>query len=401
MLKRIVLDNFKAFDTAEVDFGLITVLIGPNGTGKSSIGQALMLLRQSLGAEQLQTSGELIDLGDFKNVVNRSSSREQIGLQVSCNTTADYPTIGILKDALFTYGAHFSPSVTDYEGTIGTPREKELFTEVVWGVMTVARPQSLQLPLKGDVQGSLHFGSSRAIAKPFTVTGFTGGDSPTVKTAQNEANALLATVERILHHTYYVPAIRGLEHPDYPLLDSYIIDIQPGKNAQLASTFAYAGRDLEEKVSIWSEEITGSAIGVEVIPGKRVTVDSEAARGGIPVICDGFGTNQLVHLLLILAGTRAESVIAIEEPEIHLHPRAQNKLSNIIVQEAKTSRKQVIVTTHSERILNGFIRAVKEGTLQRDDLAIYHFAEKGHAQRVEQDEGGDIYVGWGNFFSVP
>ena len=174
-----------------------------------------------------------------------------------------------------------------------------------------------------------------------------------------------------------------------------------GQNMQLASTFAYAGRDIEEIVSIWSEEITGSEIGPLVIPGKFVAVKSYVVPGGIPVIGDGSGTNQLVQLLLTLAITPKRSLLAIEEPEIHLHPKAQTKLCDRLVEISKTHEKQLVVTTHSQYILYALVQAVKRATLTRDELAIYYFEEKGaEPYRVEQDEYGDIYD-WGkNFFSL-
>ena len=58
MITNITLHNFKCFRELEVNPKLITVFIGPNGTGKSSVLQALLLLKQSVGAQRLQLQGE-------------------------------------------------------------------------------------------------------------------------------------------------------------------------------------------------------------------------------------------------------------------------------------------------------------------------------------------------------
>jgi len=241
---------------------------------------------------------------------------------------------------------------------------------------------------KGEM---LRFNSSGGVDGPDTV-------EPLKSTAKAEAEALFSTVDRVLSEVYYVPAIRGFDSPEYPLGDDFILDLQAGENAQQATNFVYAGKDIEEIVSIWCKNITGSGVGAEVIPGKKVVVDSDGARGGIPVICDGFGTNQLVNVLLTLAITPKRSIVAIEEPEIHLHPKAQENLCRILLEVAKNENKQLIITTHSERILWSFVSAVRNRELTRDELALYYFASKGEEpQRIEQDEYGDIYE-WGRGF---
>ena len=63
----------------------------------------------------------------------------------------------------------------------------------------------------------------------------------------------------------------------------------------------------------------------------------------------------------------------IEEPEIHLHPKAQADLAEVLAEEARAGDKQVIMTTHSEHILNRLLTLVAEGTLPLEDLAIYAF----------------------------
>jgi len=215
----------------------------------------------------------------------------------------------------------------------------------------------------------------------------------------NETQEFISSIESLLRKVYCVPAIRGFDQPEYKLGSELKMDLAAGANAEVASTFAYAGRDVAELVSIWAESITGSDIAAPVVPDKRVTIRSYAATGGIPITGDGFGTNQLVQLLLTLAIIPTQSVLAIEEPEIHLHPKAQRNLCDILLQISKAQDKQLILSTHSQNVLFGFVEAVRNKTLTRDELSIYYFEEKGkEPYRVEQDEYGDIY-NWGtNFF---
>ncbi len=130
MFQRLGLEDFKGIKKAEIGFGRITVLIGPNGTGKSSFAQALMVLRQSLGSSQLRVDGPLFNAGTFQDILNRESPTRQVGMLVSCNLMRDYPTLGIPKGVSFSYNAYFDPVVRQVGGSIQSPG-KTYFT-VQW-----------------------------------------------------------------------------------------------------------------------------------------------------------------------------------------------------------------------------------------------------------------------------
>src|SRR6266566_287310 len=73
MLDLIGIQNLKSIREATISLGRLTILIGLNGSGKSSILQGLVLLRQSLGSQHLVTSGPLIDLGAADTITNRAA----------------------------------------------------------------------------------------------------------------------------------------------------------------------------------------------------------------------------------------------------------------------------------------------------------------------------------------
>jgi len=86
----------------------------------------------------------------------------------------------------------------------------------------------------------------------------------------------------------------------------------------------------------------------------------------------GFGTSQL--LPIIVEGIYADvgSVLLMEQPEIHLHPRLQALLADFLIDVIKQG-KQVIVETHSEHIIMRLQRRIAEGTISHNDVAIYSF----------------------------
>ena len=78
-------------------------------------------------------------------------------------------------------------------------------------------------------------------------------------------------------------------------------------------------------------------------------------------------------LLLQLVSAEKGATVMIEEPEIHLHPKAQAELAEVLTEVALEEDKQVIMTTHSEHITGRLLTLVAEGKLAPDDVAIYAF----------------------------
>lgn len=398
MLQHLMLENFKGFKNAKVDFGRITVLIGPNGTGKSSITQALMLLRQSRGGSQLKIDGPLINLGTFGDVLTKGVSKREIGINLSVSV-GDNVHLGITSGASYSYNAYFGPDLFTFDASIAKGKKGFLYGKS--GTETSGVFPEEVIAHAGEESLRLRLGTGPEITQPFNVIGHSWPKSldSIGKAFDRETRQYLSAISVLLGKTYCVPAIRGFDQPAYDLGAESKMDFAVGHNEEVASAFAYAERDIARLVSTWTKSITGSDIDASVIPGRRVTIRSYAAAGGIPIIGDGFGTNQLVQLLLTLAIIPNQSVLAIEEPEIHLHPKAQKNLCDILVEVGKEHDKQIILSTHSQYILFGFVEAVRNKTLKKDDFAIYYFEGEGkEPSRVLQDEYGDIYD-WGrNFF---
>ena len=98
------------------------------------------------------------------------------------------------------------------------------------------------------------------------------------------------------------------------------------------------------------------------------------------------------------------ATVMIEEPEIHLHPKAQAELASVLAEEAKAEDKQLVMTTHSEHILGRLLTLVAEKTLSKEDVAIYAFEkdEQGvcTAAEIEVTDEGRVIGGLKGFFET-
>ena len=88
----------------------------------------------------------------------------------------------------------------------------------------------------------------------------------------------------------------------------------------------------------------------------------------------GFGASQVLPLIVQALAARKNSLTIAEQPEIHLNPRLQYLLADLLVEMANTDHR-VIVETHSEHLLLRLRRLVADGKIKHDNVAIY-FVEK-------------------------
>jgi hypothetical protein len=87
----------------------------------------------------------------------------------------------------------------------------------------------------------------------------------------------------------------------------------------------------------------------------------------------GFGLTQLFPILVALLAARTGDVLLIENPEVHLHPRAQQSIGTLMARVA-ASGVQIIVETHSDHVLNGIRLAAKGRDIPAGDVAMHFFS---------------------------
>ena len=112
--------------------------------------------------------------------------------------------------------------------------------------------------------------------------------------------------------------------------------------------------------------------------GLRTSDDTDFHR---PVHA-GFGITQVLPIVIAALAAKPEDLLLIENPEVHLHPAAQVQMGQFLAKVAH-SGIQIILETHSDHILNGVRRAVKEGILSADQAVIHFF-------RPRSDNGSQV-----------
>ena len=107
----------------------------------------------------------------------------------------------------------------------------------------------------------------------------------------------------------------------------------------------------------------------------------------------GFGISQVLPVLVLLACVPEGSIVILEQPELHLHPSVQSGLADIILETARVRRAQVIVESHSEHLLMRIQRRIAEEQYSKNDVALYFCSHTDGRSRIERlglDEYGRI-----------
>ncbi len=91
----------------------------------------------------------------------------------------------------------------------------------------------------------------------------------------------------------------------------------------------------------------------------------------------GFGVSQVLPVLVALQVAKSGQLVYIEEPELHLHPRAQSAMAEVLANAARRGVK-VVIETHSNLLLLGVQTLVAEGKLDPSLVKLHWFQRDQH-----------------------
>jgi len=394
MLKQISLSNFKGLSIIDIGLSKLNVFVGENGTGKSSVIQAISVLKRSLRSSSIITDLPYLNLGPLHEIVPPAKTAS---ISVQGRVPVDLRAID-RQNAEFKCTVRFdTQGLSEYETEISPePGFRNLKVHSIWTRYGVGSADPANWQYNGF---TFNFGVSPNIGIGFSLRGYSQPSQLTpdlfaigqriYTTLESLSQAIGVGLERV----YVVPTTRGLTEPGYPLQSSATLEFSPRAGpipmgAALASNLTYFSHN-QEKLSRWQKEILGVGVKYLLEPGPLISIRNPDNR--VNYVNEGFGSNQMLFVLERIANSPEESLIAIEEPEIHVHPKSQFKFGLLACEIVKEENKQLLLTTHSEHIISGILTAVKNGKLQPHEISLWFFERKemqNRATRSEVDKEG-------------
>jgi len=89
----------------------------------------------------------------------------------------------------------------------------------------------------------------------------------------------------------------------------------------------------------------------------------------------GFGLTQVLPIIVAALSSRQGDLLLIENPEMHLHPAGQAQMGRFLA-EVTVAGVQVVIESHSDHILNGIRRAVRDDMISHRDIALHFFRQR-------------------------
>ena len=176
----------------------------------------------------------------------------------------------------------------------------------------------------------------------------------------------------LARQTGFVPLRRGFSKQLHNLVS---VTQALANEDEVASLLAGStDRFLAYEISRFVERFTERRIQTQGQIGTSMfSIDSVPTGKGVPVsiVNEGFGINQLVYMLTVCLYSRYK-IVAIEEPEIHLHPSMVRELAIALAEIAVEKDRRLIVSTHSETFVVALLSQIAAGKINADDASFVH-----------------------------
>ncbi len=396
MISKMRLKNFKTWeDTGEMILSPVTLLLGTNSSGKSSIIQSLLLLKQTvrstdrlihlnLGGDDLN---DIFNFGTFKDILFRDASDRRFELYF------DFSSKERKK-----YDVKFH-SVYRQDSRGGVVQDKLEFVTGEKKFRFIRRDHDAYSFVLGDATQPFdkgrYWAPERSIGFSAEALSHAGEYSPALQDISLAIQNEMATL-------FYLGPLRRKPERDYQWNNTTPgemgIDGQKSVDILLASDSSNkrgSSPDILGSVSKWLK-LMGVA---ERISLKRV---GRPSRYEVVIIQDdmeinlrdvGIGVSQVLPVLILGYFVPKGSIILLEEPEIHLHPLAQSILAEFFVEVSEERNIQFLVETHSEHLFRRMQTLIARKSLSLNQCSLF-FVEreknKASLRRLDVDEYGRL-----------
>lgn len=456
MIEAIRLQRFKGFlDSGWIELKPITLLFGHNSSGKSTILQALLMLKQTLESPAKEIpiifSGNRVDLGTFYDVAHRHeiSDETPIILSLRINIREHFKELDkiyqdrnrknkhtLLDELLFkelqkTYKITFIIFIR-YD-------QKKKLNNITISIKNANSKKNILL-LDNSLNTQFSFFSDFAnINSCLRQIGYNSEQEvpmfgiehfiPKLNIFDNVGLVLIfAFLQRTIDETYQaltnICPVRAIPKRIQQFTGERPFTV--GAEGEDALKILYLSQynhtfpaSLQESVNAWLAsyhyrfqwKMFDENIGQVILTDMRTNLPVNLKDAG-------FGISQVLPIVVQVHAAPQNSIVLIEQPEIHLHSRAQAELADLFIQAVSTDRdnvsgKRLLIETHSETLLLRLRRRLAEHALNRDapfgiaadDIAMYFIENEGsqsiahHIHLNKHGEFVDMPEGFRKFFT--
>lgn len=412
-IRRIAVTGFKSIlNRQEINVRPLTILAGANSSGKSSIMQPLLLLKQTLEAPYdpgaLKLDGPNVRFTDAEQLLAKTLKGGPVkSFKVELDIAGWPDEAGELKLEFHKSGKQ---PIDIEEMTATSPK----------GAVTLRRGMTPQETL--DVLHQKGFGSDEGSSANTILEAKITRDRCFLNVTTTERRGKIKTKRPTFfthqpetHSVMDVIHVRGLRNnPErsYPVaafgrqfpgeFERYVAGVLAAwKASENKRLLKAVGNDLHELGLTWKVDARPiSETQVELHVGRMPSPEQGGAHDLVSIADVGFGVSQTLPVVVALHVARRGQLVYIEQPEIHLHPRAQVAMAGVLARAAQRGVR-VVCETHSAHMLLALQSLVAEQKLSPDLVALHWFQRVNGVTQIttaELDAEG-AYGDWPEDFS--
>ena len=352
MLSYLTLKNFKCFEEQSFALGNLTIVAGANGAGKSTLIQALMLLRQSdldkrtMLSEKVQLRGGLVNLKSADAIRYFGSEDADVTISIEDDTIADVLNVTIV-DAV---------------------KDEDTCKTSVFG--NLSEFESCCALFSKDL---VYLAPDRV--SPVEVYSSNISTDTTDSRIGNKYGMMAASrLYRALSEDEKIQIPEFDKFGDMRVTSnvsawmSYIMDFN--------QTVKVTEQDKEHVKMSYSVNVNG--------------INTEVSPFNMP-----FGNSSVFPIVVALMTAPKNSLVVIENPEAHIHPKAQTRMGELLSIAAENGI-QIIIETHSDHLLNGVRIAVKNQQIDENNVEVHFvYADKEnpllhHTKHIQIHDDGSM-----------
>ncbi len=399
MITELRVQNFKSWkDTGKRQIAPLTGFFGANSSGKTSLLQTLLMLKQTVerppdwdGVIDFGDNSSLVNLGSFDDLIHQHKRDIPLKIYLSWKfseklSIADIDEVDTFSFELSVFDNENSVPGVSFNYKIG---EKNLAVD--WNGQDV-------LLISVPVELKYHDESL------FRCYG--------VRSAHYHNQEIFSSVqtrfENLFRNIRYLGPLREYPRRNYTWQGKHSSGV--GQHGEDMVTALFSGRiqlrDTEEQIPMWLQRLD-LIDSYRLNPVLNTETDYEFLvrkyKGGPEVrLTDvGFGVSQVLPVLVLCYYVPEGSILILEQPEAHLHPKVQSELADLLVEVVKERQLQIILESHSEHLLIRLMRRIAEEQISADDTAFYFCEMKEGVSEIERlnvDDYGNITNWPQNFF---
>lgn len=319
MISNLHIQNFKSFDDENINLSNLTLLTGANSSGKSSTIQALLLLvhnidkkEQILNRQASPISSYKVSLGGFSEIRNRNKNAKEFLIEVSSNEGIASTKISLSSENEFDVNIKANDSIMD---------------------------------LFNSKNRKIHYLSANRLG------------------VQDLYNKNINNFDK------------------YGMLGEFTIDYLNSHRSDILESDLIKDSNsptLSTQVDYWLQYILNTNIETEEIIGSDKIKTKFKINNGkktsdyVRPKNIGSGLSYIISIIIMCLSSKKNDILIIENPEIHLHPKAQSLLTEFFIFVANAGI-QLIIETHSDHIFNGVRKGIFKKQINKDTIAVNFF----------------------------